>query len=196
MVAAVECLAESRPAQPVIDQGVIESDEAFSALIRVTSPVIYRFLARMVRSPEDALDLTQEVFLAAHKSRAKFRVGSPALPYLLTIARRKAISLLRWRSVRSIVHPLSDANRDAAQDRTPSPRDRAEDQQRLQAFDSALARLKPIERAAVVLRLFEERPYEEIAQVMAKPVGTVKSVVFRAERKLRNHLETIRLQES
>jgi RNA polymerase sigma-70 factor (ECF subfamily) len=192
---AQEASAETQPVEPVIDQAVVESEEAFGRLVHVTSPRIYRFLVRMVRSPEDALDLTQEVFLAAHKSRSRFRVGAPALPYLLTIARRKAISLLRWRSVRSIVHPLGERHAELAEDGTPSPRDRAADRQRLREVQSALRELKPVERAAVVLRLFEERPYDEIARVMGKPIGTVKSLVFRAERKLRTNLETMRRQE-
>ena len=179
----------------IIDRAVVEDDEAFSRIVEATSPIIYRFLFRMVGSAEDALDLTQEVFLAVHKSRARLRVGAPALPYLMTIARRKAVSLGRWRSVRKIVLPLSDTHREVIRDDTQLPRDKVEEHWQLNAIQSALAKLRSVERAAVVLRLFEERPYDEIAQVMGKPVGTVKSLVFRAERKLRKHLKIIREYE-
>ena len=186
--AAVNRFAEGEPADLVIDQAVVDSDEAFNSLIRKTSPIIYRFLVRMAGSAEDAQDLTQEVFLAVHKSRAKLRVGSRALPYLFTIARRKAISFLRWRSVRAVVQPLGGSHQDLAENRSPSPRDQVDEQERWQALESAIGKLKPTERAAVILRLFEERPYDEVAQILGKPVGTVRSVVFRAERKLRKHV--------
>ncbi|MFH1738908.1 MAG: RNA polymerase sigma factor [bacterium] len=177
--------------EPVIDRAVIEDDEAFSCMVQATSPRIYRFLCRMTGSAEDALDLTQEVFLAAHNSRSRFRIGAPALPYLMTIARRKAVSLLRWRAVRRIVLPLSELHHEIAGDETQLPPDKVEEQWQLNAIQSALAKLRPVERAAVVLRLFEERSYDEIAQVMGKPLGTVRSLVFRAERKLREHLKSI-----
>ena len=165
---------------------------AFVQLVGRYAGLVHGASFRITGNAQDAEDITQEVFLAAHKSRSRFRVGAPALPYLLTIARRKAISLLRWRSVRSIVRPFGETYPDVAEDGAPSPRDHAADRQRLKGVELALRALKPVERTAVVLRLFEERPYDEIARVMGNPVGTVKSLVFRAERKLRTNLETMR----
>ena len=181
---------------PVIDQEIVDSDEAFDRLTRETSPVVYRFLVRMVGSREDAQDLAQEVFLAVYRSRRKLRAGAPALPYLLTIARRKAISLYRWRSIRSLVHPLEECPDEHLVERTPSAHDRVELGEQHRLLEKCLLRLKPNERAALALRLFEERSYEEIAQVMQKPVGTVKSTVFRAERKLRMFMEETGAKES
>ncbi len=180
--------ASTRAVEPVFDESVLESDDAFNRLAEKTAPVVYRFLIRMVGSREDAEDLTQDVFLAAYQSRCKLRVGAPALPYLLTIARRKAISLYRWRTIRSLLRPIDDREDQSAVDPALSPREQTESSRQQKRIESAVMKLNPKERAVIVLRLFEERPYEEIARIMRKPIGTIKSTVFRAERKLRTYL--------
>ena len=56
-------------------------------------------------------------------------------------------------------------------------------------MEAALARLKPEKRAVLILRFFEEMNYNEIAEIMSRPVATVRSLAFRAERELRRRLQ-------
>lgn len=83
------------------------SENAFATLVSEFTPKIYRFLYRMLDSKEDAEDLTQETFIEVYKRLDALRKDVDIAPYLFTIARRKAISRYRWRTVRRILKPLS-----------------------------------------------------------------------------------------
>lgn len=158
-------------------------------MVSECSTPVYRFLYRMVGSAEDARDLTQEVFYQAYRNRAAIKRDISPLPYLFTIARRKAISLLRWRTVRRMVNPLTEAHEASVPSEHGDPRQAAGEARLEQALQKALNGLKPDKRAVIALRYFEDRSYSEIAAIMKKPEGTVKTLAFRAERELRSRLD-------
>ena len=169
--------------------GAADADEqAFAEWTRRHLPIVYRFLLRMVGSREDAEDLAQETFYAFHRHRSRLRPGVDPLPYLLTIARRKAISGLRWKKVRRIVSPLSPEHEVTIPSTTPSPAQESEQREMEREIHRALEALPANKRAAVILRFFEGLSYTQIAQAMDQPEGTVKSWVFRSERELRSKL--------
>lgn len=168
---------------------IAQGDEhAFAQFVSRFSTPVYRFLVRMVGNSEDAEDLTQETFYALYRHHQNVRTDVELHPYLFTIARRKAISLLRWRKVRHILTPLSPAHETMMQIRETTPADSLEQKQTGILIQQALDRLTPPKRAAVILRYFEGLSYAQIAEVMNKPEGTVKSLVFRGEQDLRRRL--------
>ncbi|MDP8242621.1 MAG: RNA polymerase sigma factor [Candidatus Hinthialibacter antarcticus] len=188
------------PVQNHIESDCLErlaqgDDHAFAELVKLYSTPVYRFLFRMLGSQQDAEDLTQDVFYEIHRNRAKIRRDVGPLPYLFTIARRKAISKFRWRTVRKVLNPLSPQGEQMIAGTEATPRDNACAKGIDQAVQRALGGLKPDKRAVIILRYFEERTYKDIADIMNKPEGTVKTLAFRAERELRDRLNAHDIQD-
>ncbi len=176
-----------------IRQVALGDSQAFAWLVTRYSPPVYRFMKRMLNSIEDAEDLTQETFYEVSRRRESLRHDADILPYLFTIARNKAISLIRWRTVRRCLVPLTHEHDDTVSGSSASPVDEFQKQQTEQAVNKALASLAPNKRAVLIMRFFENMPYREIAIAMNKPEGTVKSLAFRAERELREKLAGLNL---
>jgi RNA polymerase sigma-70 factor (ECF subfamily) len=166
-------------------------EHAYAQLVTRYSPPTYRFLYRMLGSMEDAEDVTQDTFFELHKNREKLRTDVDILPYLFTIARRKAITLLRWKTVRRKLSPLGEEHENTVASSAILPRDQFHDRKVEELVNQAIGKLKPAKRAVVILRFFEGLSYQDIAHVMNKPEGTVKSLAFRAEKELRRRLAAI-----
>lgn len=169
-----------------------EGDErAYANLVIRHSPAVFRFLRRMLGNIQDAEDLTQETFFELYRHRGGLRKESNVLPYLFTIARRKAITLIRWRKVRWVLRPLAMETDEPLPHDSPNARDLLQAERVEQQLNRALLELKPEKRSVLILRFFEGLSYQELAEVMEKPEGTVKSIVFRAEQELRHKLGPI-----
>ncbi len=175
----------------LIQQTAIGNEHAYAQLVTHFSPPVFRFLCRMLNNHDDAEDITQDTFFELYKNRAKLRTNVNILPYLFTIARRKAISLLRWRKVRRVLVPIDQACESHVVSSNPIPRDTTHTANVEKTVNRAIGQLPPAKRAVLILRFFEEMTYQEIAKVMNKPEGTVKSIAFRAEKELRQHLKAI-----
>lgn len=181
-------------ADDLIHRVAAGDEQAFARFVSLYTAPVYRFLRRMVNSTEDAEDLTQETFYAVYKHRYTLRPDAEVLPYLYTIARRKAVSLFRWRSVRQVLMPLSGSHVNLPAD-MESPVHALQQNREEEAVNRALAALPSTQRAAMILRFFEGLTYPEIAEVLQKPEGTVKSLVFRGEQELRRGLSDMGLME-
>lgn len=168
---------------------IAQGDEhAFAQLVSRYSGPVYRFLARMVGSSEDAKDLTQDTFFAFHKHHRTLRTDVDIHPYLFTIARRKAISFLRWRGVRKVLMPFQPEHEETLISRDGTPGDSLEQSRKEEIVQECLRCLHPNKRVVLILRYFEDLSYSEIARVMNKPEGTVKSLAYRSEEELRKRL--------
>jgi RNA polymerase sigma-70 factor (ECF subfamily) len=167
--------------------------EAFSELVDRWQDRIFGALHRMVRDAETARDLAQETFVRAYTKLDGFEGGSAFGTWLHAIALNQVRGEMRKRSALKRHDPLSlDALREAAD---VDPRDSsmtapellstAEQCSRLRA---ELDRLDPEHREVVVLREFQDLSYEEIAEIVGVPVGTVRSRLFRARTELRDRM--------
>ncbi len=165
------------------------SERAFALIVAHHSPSLYAFLKRMVGNGEDAEDLAQETFWQVYKHRASLKTDVSLRPFLFTIARRKAISLLRWRKVRRFVSPLGLKPEEWLADEEEPIGERLDARERERAVERLLQRLDLEKRSVLILRFFEGMKYKEISKVMNKPEGTVKNLAFRAERELREKLK-------
>jgi RNA polymerase sigma-70 factor, ECF subfamily len=159
---------------------------AFESEVLPHLDTLYRVGRRLTGEGADAEDLVQETLLRAWRGWAGFTAGSNVRAWLLTILRNTFIS--RWRSRRKegIAVPLDDADPIALQRAVPAQDpegrffDTLVDAQVIAAVDAL-----PVEyREAVVLSDVEGLPYAEVAEVLGVPVGTVKSRLFRARRRL------------
>lgn len=151
---------------------------------------LYRVALRLTRSPADAADLVQETMLKAYRGYDGFAPGTNAKGWLLTILRHAFINEYRRRSRRPETMDLDTAEAIAAfpEQGLEDPQERffdgIVDEEVLRAVDD----LPEVFREAIVLSDIEGLNYQETAQVLGIPVGTVKSRLFRGRRMLKARL--------
>lgn len=152
---------------------------AFSQLVARYQDRIYRFLVRLTRSQDDALELTQETFLSAYQALPRWRPEARFTTWLFHIARNQAFDWLR-RHKRVDFVAWGDEQDLGLADTAPTPDAALETVQRLRGLERALARLPTDHREILLLREIEEMSYGEIAEVLDIGLGTVKSRIARA----------------
>lgn len=164
-------------------------DGAFRRLVERHQGLVIATVARMI-GLSDAEDIAQQVFLNVWKSAPRWRPEARFTTWLLTIAKRLVFNESRRRT-RARLIPQS---RDPDEERTDHPEGTpGPDQQLLErelhgTIERALASLPEKERLALILRRYENMPYEEIATVLSLSLPAVKSLLFRARNTLREKL--------
>lgn len=132
---------------------------------------IYNLSLRMLGRPEDARDATQETFLAAFKKLPSFRGESALSTWLHRVAVNSCYDILRRRKRR--------AEESLPEDPGPAPGDVAESSSEAVDVQRALAQVPEEFRTVLVLHDVQDLPYEQIAEILGIPVGTVKSRLHR-----------------
>ena len=171
------------------------SGAAFDWLVTHYSGPVYGLVAGMVSESCDAADITQDVFLKAFRGIRGFRRGSSLKTWLYRIAIREALNHRRWlwrhhRQQDSIdTETVSGHASLEIEDAGGTPFDQAATHELQQAVQQALLKLPEAFRSAVILRDLEGMSYEEVAEVLAITVGTVKSRILRGRRLLRDILD-------
>jgi RNA polymerase sigma-70 factor (ECF subfamily) len=154
---------------------------AFNELARRHEKRVYNLAYRMLGRPDDARDAAQEAFLAAYRRLSAFRGDAAFSTWLYRITVNACYDVLRRRA--RDPEPAEIEDRDTG---SPDPADRtatAVDVQR------ALLRVPDEFRAALVLHDVQDLPYEDIAEILGVPVGTVKSRLHRGRVALARALE-------
>lgn len=159
---------------------------------RWTKPV-GAFLARLLGHPEDAVDLTQETFVAIYRARNRYRPSAKFSTWLFGIASNLGRQHLRWRSRHPEVaydlgnSPL-DGERGPAQPDGEHPRLRIEAAERAKAVKDAVLSLPVDMREAVLLFEYENLPHVEIARILRCSTKAVETRLYRARKLLREKL--------
>jgi RNA polymerase sigma-70 factor, ECF subfamily len=155
--------------------------EALSAFVRRYQSVVFGLCYRMLGQREDAEDVVQEVFLRAFRGLAGWDQTRPIRPWLLTIAANRCRTWLVQRARRA---PATDFLAGIADD-DPAPGrfDLAEELQ------LALAELREGYRMCFILYHVHELELAEIAEIVDRPEGTIKTWLHRARKELANRLE-------
>ncbi len=163
--------------------------DAFGQIVRRYQRAIYRVAYGLTRNASDADDLAQETFVRAWQAIGRFRAGEPLYPWLARIAMNQAMSLFRRRKRRpeTALEPLIEAGRQWGGGEDPA--DQAADREHAAHLEAALAELTHEHQAVLVLRAVEGLSYEEIANVLGVPAGTVMSRLSRARAELRERLK-------
>jgi RNA polymerase sigma factor (sigma-70 family) len=159
--------------------------EAFRQLVEAHQARIVGTIGKMLGSDAEAEDLAQQVFIRVWKSAPRYRPTAKFTTWLFRITRNLVFNELRRKR-----HFVDQA------DEMPEPaerRDQEPDQVLMEgelrsAIQEAINRLPESQRLAIILRRYEEMPYEEIATVMGTTVPAVKSILFRARAELRERL--------
>ncbi len=147
---------------------------------------VYSFALRRLSDPHAAADVVMETMMAVWNGAAGFRGGSQVTTWLLGIAHRKTVDLIRRRS-RHDAEPLDFDVADDSGD-FAAALEAAEDGAQLKRCIEALP---GSQRDVLHLAFFEDLSYPEIARVVDCPEGTVKTRVFHAKKRLKRCLETL-----
>lgn len=177
--------------EELIEQTLAGDKEAFGRLALKYQERVYNLALPIVGNAEDAMDVVQESFLQALAHLASFRRSSRFYTWLYRIAYNCAVGALRKRkkttSVDAVVEEFGDPFE--ADVEPPDAEARRNDDVRL--LRAALAKLPEEYRAPLVLREIDGANYEQIAEILNVPVGTVRSRLHRARAALRESLERV-----
>lgn len=147
---------------------------------------MYRFCWRLLRSP-DAEDLAQDTFVRAFVHFERFDPERPVLPWLIAIARRLCLDLLRRRKVMMKAEPTLPILPDAPP--APGPEGEASLREQLGRLERALDDLDEGPREAIILFHIEGLSYRDIAAALEVPLGTVMTWLHRGRAQLKKAVE-------
>lgn len=164
--------------------------------MRANGPRIFTLAVRLTGNRTDGQDLAQETFVKAYEHWGRFRGDSEAGTWLYSICVNVWKNRVRYEKRRSFWRHFSlsrspEENDSPALDiaaADPPAGAALEEADQRALLQRALSELEPQERAIVVLRDIEDKSYEEIAAVLAVPLGTVKSRLARSRERLRQRL--------
>jgi len=187
--------------QDVVAWARAGTEAAYRELLRRYERPVYSLIYRMVRDRELAEDLTQETFVKVLNALERYRPEFKFSSWIFKIANNAAIDQLRRRELDTL--SLEGGPDATTPDRieatslqvgssTESPLDELEARELGAAIERAIGRLRPEYRACIVLRHVEGRAYDEIADILGLPLGTVKTYIHRARAELRDTLEPLR----
>ena len=165
---------------------------AFERLVSRHQKLVWHLVYRMVQHPEDARELSQDVFLRVHQALAQYRFESSLATWIGRIAFSVASRHLQRKKL-----PIVEAHGDD-EDAAPAWEQVGDgfdleaacaDHELMGLLGQAIERLPAIQRTLVTLYHLEDMPVAEIATVTGLPEGTVKNYLFRARSRLRQVLE-------
>ena len=169
---------------------VLDGDvNAFEQIVLTHQKNIYNLALKMVGNPDDAFDITQDAFLRAYNSLASFHGDSKLSVWLYRLTSNICIDFLRKKKRRNEVSLTVQDDDEEDQllqipDERFSPESEVERTEQREAIRAGLMQLPENDRQILVLRELNGLSYEEIAETLELELGTVKSKLFRARKKL------------
>ncbi|WP_324680224.1 RNA polymerase sigma factor [Hymenobacter sp. GOD-10R] len=171
----------------LVQAALLGRQAAYAELLQRYHRSVYHVLLKMVRTPEEAEDLAQEVFVKAFRRLTQYQPLFAFSTWLLRITTNHGIDFLRRKKrivAQSLHTPLATGDEDkrtaAVRDPVPDPQEQLIRQQRVELVQRVVERLPARYARLVRLHYFQELNYEEIAAALHLPVGTVKASLFRA----------------
>ena len=174
-----------------------QDDRAARELVERFERPVFSLVYRMVRDRELAEDLTQEVFVRTFNNLQRYDRSYKFSSWLFKIAYNLTVDHLRRKELKTVsIHGSPDAVTTDQQEATSvtlesteeAPDERLESIELAGRLEESIGKLREEYRTAILLRHVEGRAYEEIAEIMDIPLGTVKTYIFRARRQLREDL--------
>lgn len=170
--------------------------QAFGKIVDAYQNRVHGYVRRFVRNGEEALDVTQEVFIKAFQAFERFDGRSSLRTWLFRIAHNLCIDRARKLDRSPSELHLEDADEQGHEydlpDETWNPEHRMIQGELVQIVESAIASMSEKLRSVLLLHDAEDMAYEEIAELMDLPVGTVKSRLFLARNHIRTYVENYR----
>ncbi|MEW6685345.1 MAG: sigma-70 family RNA polymerase sigma factor [Candidatus Edwardsbacteria bacterium] len=178
---------EKDPEQTLIERCLKQDQQAYTKLIEKYKRPVFSFIFRLVRHQQDAEDMAQETFIKIFRSLDSYNPELKFSNWLFKIAYNTTIDFLRRQKPETISlddeeHPLEIPSL------TGDPMEALKRSSLRKTIEQAV-NLLPVEyRTVVLLRHREEKSYQEIAEILNLPLGTVKAKVHRARNALRKLL--------
>lgn len=163
--------------------------QAFEFLFDKYREKVYRLALRFVRNKEDALEVTQDVFLRVYLGIKKFKTDSKFFTWLYRITVNRAIDFTRKQKARAVQEAdtlVLEAEGKAPPGRSvePDPQELAESRELAAKLQQAVETLSEKHKTVFLLHAVQNLSYKEISQVMGSNIGTVMSRLFYARKKL------------
>jgi RNA polymerase sigma-70 factor (ECF subfamily) len=184
-----------RPSEPVEQRPIFRDPRNFSLVVETYQNVVFRYVYNMVHDYHLAEDLTQEIFAKVYRSLPSYNARYPFSAWLLRIAHNHGIDHLRQRKLQTVSYDsisndesLTGAARHLQSAASPTSDEHA---QRV-VIQEAIYSLSVDYRSVIVLRYLDGVKLEEIAYILAIPIGTVKSRINRARQILQHLLDQSR----
>ena len=196
------------PYKDLTDQEVVARaregrEAAFRELIGRYERPVFSLIYRLVRDREKSEDLSQETFIKVLNAIDRYDPSYKFSSWIFKIAHNTALDHLRKKEPETLSldgspHAETQSEIEASQvsvaSATQSPEEYTEHKELSGVLEVAIGKLRPEYRTAIVLCHMEGRPYEEIAEIMDVPLGTVKTYIHRARHELRRLLEHLRAE--
>ncbi|MFO7874400.1 MAG: sigma-70 family RNA polymerase sigma factor [Bacteroidales bacterium] len=160
-------------------------EKAFSELMSLYKDTIFYMLLKMTGNPDDAEDLTIETFGKAFTNIKQYNEKYAFSTWLFKIASNNGIDFIRKKK-KNVLNQEANEDLETSEDKFNfvidmiNPEERFIRGQKLELVRQVVETLKPRYRKLIALRYFEEHSYEEIAEELDLPMGTVKAQLFRA----------------
>ncbi|NIR45240.1 MAG: sigma-70 family RNA polymerase sigma factor [Gemmatimonadetes bacterium] len=185
----------------LVSRALDGQEAAYGELLERFRRPVFSLIYRMIGDREQAEDLAQESFVKAFNNLDSYNPNYRFSSWLFKIANNHAIDHLRRARLSTVsIHGSPHAATSEREEETRivlEAQDESPEQEIMALelggeIEEAISRLRPEYRTAVILRHIESRPYEEIAEIMDVPIGTVKTFLHRARAELRDALRHLR----
>jgi RNA polymerase sigma-70 factor, ECF subfamily len=168
------------------------NERALERLIEIHQGAVIGTVTRMLGNVDDAHDVAQQLFIRVWKSAPRYEPTAKFTTWMYTIMRNLVFNELRKRVRRkevSIDEPVfDDQPRQFVHPTSPGADVISQQEELERALDAAIAALPEKQRLAVVMRRYQDTPYEDLCEVLGMSLPAVKSLLFRARTELRRHL--------
>jgi RNA polymerase sigma-70 factor (ECF subfamily) len=179
----------SRTDQELIQQTLNGQTDAYGELVLRYQDRLFNSLLRVVKTREDASDAAQDAFLQAYQKLDSFRGDSQFFSWLFRIAMNAGLSKLRRKSSKDIsLTAKQEQGHDVTDNAAPDPSHRMDQTEQQNKVLAALNSLGDEYRVVLTLKEMEGLKYDEIAEIVGCPIGTVRSRIHRARAELKEKL--------
>jgi len=172
------------------------SEEAFTRIVEKHSGPLINFLYRYTQNQNVSEDIAQEAFLRLYKAAPDLKPGAKLSTILYKIAYHLAVDQARKSKSRSVMAPTqsldsteTEIRRDPAAGPETTPEAIYEKSLRDEEIAARLAELPATQQLSIILKVYENRSYIEIAEIMGLSVSSVESLLFRARQNLSKRIK-------
>lgn len=167
---------------------------AFVELFKRYEKYVYSLCYRYTYDEQDSMDMVQEIFIKVFKNIDKFQEHMPFHPWIRKITVNTCINFKKCKKS-NVISINQEYGEDSTLEET-IPDDMTIDKEierfsNKEIIDKALKILKPDQKLVIMLRYYEDLPYEEIGVLINKPIGTVKTDIHRAKIRMRDYIREI-----
>jgi RNA polymerase sigma-70 factor, ECF subfamily len=163
-------------------------EDAFARIVNLYRYSVLRYCARMVGS--NAEDIAQDVFLKLYLALDRFDVSKPLAPFLFRIAHNHCVDIIKKKEIKTtpLAVDLPDEQKIQIKDDRPDPEELIQRAELQKAVQNAMAAIPALYRSPLVMWHVEGISYEEIAEILELPIGTIKAQIHRGRKMLQQKL--------